>query len=472
MTAFKQALALMFGFAQTIPRKTYIGVGFGLGILKYVIDVLLVWLVAREFWTPLSYINPLYSLRSDGLGVSGTQETLLMGAMAIYLLPFLWVGLTMSVRRAADAGLSPWLGCLFLVPGLNWVLIALLCIVPTRAKWEWSTQEPVPAQLSAALLAIVLGVVQTVGMVGLNVYVFAQYGWVLFMTTPCVVGLIAGYLLNRKQAVSVGSTVVTGMLTIALSALTLLLFALEGVICLAMAMPLALAAGIAGSLIGRAIAIFMHSRHKGDSSGAVLVVMLMALALPVLTGAESALPKEGELYEVSSAVIIDASPQEVWHEVIHFSELPPAPEWVKRLGIAYPMRARLVGEGVGAVRYCEFSTGPFIEPITVWEPGERLAFSVKAQPMPMHEWSPYNEVHPPHLDGYWRSKRGEFRLTQLPDGRTRLEGSTWYELDMGPGPYWSLIANSVIHGIHLRVLDHVRVQAEAKGQARQLSKLR
>jgi hypothetical protein len=36
------------------------------------------------------------------------------------------------------------------------------------------------------------------------------------------------------------------------------------------------------------------------------------------------------------------------------------------------------------VRYCVFSTGPFVEPITVWEPGRRLGFDVAQQPPPMH----------------------------------------------------------------------------------------
>lgn len=81
----------------------------------------------------------------------------------------------------------------------------------------------------------------------------------------------------------------------------------------------------------------------------------------------------------------------------------------------------------------------------------------------MEEWSPYRDIHPPHLDGYFRSVRGEFRFVDLPDGRTRLEGSTWYELDIAPTFYWSLITDSVIHRIHLRVLEHVKRETERGG---------
>jgi hypothetical protein len=69
-------------------------------------------------------------------------------------------------------------------------------------------------------------------------------------------------------------------------------------------------------------------------------------------------------------------------------------------------------------------------------------------------------VHPPHLDGSIRSKRGEFRLVALPGGKTRLEGSTWYELSMSPEPYWATLSDLLIHAIHHRVLAHVKHLSE------------
>ena len=107
-----------------------------------------------------------------------------------------------------------------------------------------------------------------------------------------------------------------------------------------------------------------------------------------------------------------------------------------------------------------FSTGAFVEPITAWEPGCRLAFDVAASPPPLRELGLYAEVAPPHLDNYLRSRRGEFRLIVLPGNRTRLEGSTWYELEMAPEGYRQLIGDALIHRIHLRVLDHIKREVE------------
>ena len=72
------------------------------------------------------------------------------------------------------------------------------------------------------------------------------------------------------------------------------------------------------------------------------------------------------------------------------------------------------------------------------------------------------EIHPAHLDGYLRSRRGEFRLVALPAGGTRLEGSTWYTLDMQPDPYWRLWTDGLIGAIHHRVLRHVKRLSEER----------
>jgi hypothetical protein len=119
-----------------------------------------------------------------------------------------------------------------------------------------------------------------------------------------------------------------------------------------------------------------------------------------------------------------------------------------------------VGQGPGAVRRCEFSTGAFVEPITAWDAPRRLAFDVASQPPAMAELSPYRGVLAPHLDGYLRVRRGEFRLIPIELGRTRLEGRTFYELRVFPAGYWTLWSDGVIHAIHARVLRHIRTMAE------------
>ena len=102
-----------------------------------------------------------------------------------------------------------------------------------------------------------------------------------------------------------------------------------------------------------------------DLSLNLRVCALAALALPGLMLAEHSLKLESPLYEVTTAVAVDAPPEVVWRNLVEFAELPPPDDALFRAGVAYPVRARIDGRGAGAVRYCVFSTGAFVEPIEV-----------------------------------------------------------------------------------------------------------
>jgi hypothetical protein len=142
--------------------------------------------------------------------------------------------------------------------------------------------------------------------------------------------------------------------------------------------------------------------------------------------------------------------------VVAFPDLPEPDQWFFRAGLAYPVRARLEG----SVRYCDFSTGSFVEPIEILDAPRLLRFRVTENPAPMEEWSPYSRVLPKHLHGYFISKAGQFRLTALGANRTRLEGTSWYQHGLWPAEYWRWWSDAIIHRIHLRVLNHIRTLSE------------
>lgn len=448
-------LGLLFGLSRPVSRREYLTAGVALMLLKYAIDAAIYYAATGGALDPLGFFSPLLSSRETL--VREAEGTFALASVLVAL-PFLWVGASMTLRRAVDAGRSPWLVFIFLVPVVNLVLMLALAMLPSapteRVVWYAETPEPTGvAMMKSAMLGCAAGVGVGVVMVGPIAIGASGYGAVLFFVTPFVMGAVSAFLHNKDHARSLGNTVIVGIVTVALAGAAILLFALEGALCLLMAAPLAIAAGVVGATMGRAIAL----RTAGP--GAHIAIML--LALPLLAAAESAVD-HAPLREVLSVVEIDAPPEAVWPNVIGFSELPPPSRLEFELGIAYPQRARIEGTGVGAVRHCEFSTGAFVEPITQWEPPRRLSFDVVAQPPPMHEWSPYEHVHPPHLDGYLMSRRGEFRLVPLDGGRrTRLEGSTWYTLAVFPTPYWTLWSDALIHAIHERVLTHIRSLSEA-----------
>lgn len=455
-------LQLLFGLRARVTRADYLRWGFGLAIVKFALDTGVVYLATHKMWSPLGYVVPSLVFRTRDVGP--VPEGLHV-ALAILALPFLWIGLTMSVRRAADAGQSPWFGVGFLVPILNYVTIAVLAFRPTAqsARWEPSdlayragegqplSPPELPLRLRAALQGILASMALGLAMVALSVYGLGVYGATLFFLTPFAMGATTAAVYNARAVRPLGATLGLAAVTTALTGSVLLLFAIEGLLCLLMAFPIALVLALFGAVVGRAIVVSQGAHAR---EGALLLV------LPAIAGVE-ARTVAPPVRDVETSIEIAAPPEAVWPHVIGFSDLPEPPSWQYQLGIAYPMRARIDGEGVGAVRRCEFSTGPFVEPITVWEPPRRLAFDVTSQPPSMTEWSPYRQVNAPHVEGYLRSVGGEFRLVALPGGRTRLEGTTHYTMAIEPEIYWRGYAELLLHGIHERVLRHIKALSES-----------
>jgi hypothetical protein len=444
--------SLWFGFEPRVDRRAYIASGVALMLAKYLIDAAAAWAVTGEWWAPWRYLWPLWSVRMAQFPHGPSALYVFLGLMT---LPFFWIGLSMSVRRAVDAGLSPFIGLGFAVPGVNFFVMLALSLAPSAPHANWShvaasSGEDVPivrsalsAMAAATAIGVIMGVFAARG--------WTVYGFTLFFITPLAMGVIAGYLANRPRPKPLITTLATAALSAVLTSSVLLLLALEGLVCVAMAAPIAMTIVLIGGLIGRQIAV------QGRPTAASLLIVVASL--PLLGLAEST-ANAPVLHEVVTAIDVDAPPEIVWRHVIGFADVPAPSDWVFRTGIAYPIRARIAGTGVGAVRSCEFSTGAFIEPITVWEPGRRLAFDVRAQPPAMTEWSFYANVRPPHLDTLLRSRQGEFRLIRRPDGSTHLEGHTWYALTASPAMYWRLWSDTIIHRIHTRVLAHVKRLSE------------
>jgi uncharacterized membrane protein YhaH (DUF805 family) len=438
-------LRLWFGLRAPVDRRTYLFHGAALMAFKYCSDTLALKLVTGATWTPLDYLSPTFSERRHAAPAAPDWFWL---ALAAWALPFMWIGVSMTLRRLFDARRSPWLCLFFFLPILNWILIAWLCIAPSRPA------QPLPAdfvrdvtRIRAALEGIAAGV--AIGAVSAALYLlwFKSYNAAVFLGTPFTMGAAAGYLYNRAGPKP--RTAGLGGLTVLIASLALLLFAFEGAICILMALPLALPIGMAGAHLGGFIA---SERRESKPATALL---LIALPFSAAIDARLAAPP---LREVMTSVEIDAPPAAVWPHVLGFADIDEPPQWFFDLGIAYPVRARLEGRGVGAVRRCEFSTGAFVEPITAWDEPSRLAFDVRSQPPPMTELSPWRVVHAQHLVDTLQSRRGEFRLVPLAGGRTRLEGRTFYTLAMEPQPYWAFFSDLLIHQIHRRVLAHIAAE--------------
>jgi hypothetical protein len=303
--------------------------------------------------------------------------------------------------------------------------------------------------VAAAVLPPIVGT----ALVSLSVGVFEQYGWTLFLLLPVFMGFGSAVIYSPTGNKPYWQCLLAGLSSIVVIGVTLVAVAIEGLVCLVMALPLAVAGIAIGALVGYAL-----TRELKDNRSGVALSVLLFLAMPILMGFESANQPQPTVHQVVSTVQINAPIEVVWKNVVEFPEIDAKPEGILKLGFAYPINAKIEGHGVGAIRYCNFSTGSFVEPITTWQQPNLLAFDVKAQPAPMTELTPYDDLHARHLE-YLRSQRGQFRLYEK-DGETILEGTTYYTHDIAPDIYWKMFSDEIIHQIHLRVLNHIKEVSE------------
>ncbi len=308
----------------------------------------------------------------------------------------------------------------------------------TKRKW-----------ISVSITVFITGVLSLWGIYGIG-----EYGIALFILTPLLIGFCSTFLYGYKNKITQSEAIWIGFTTLAICTLALLIFAIEGLICIVMAAPIGIGLTFIGSLIG-------YSLLKNSMSTTPSILILLVGIIPLTSFVENKI--KPPLTSVTTSIIINATPMEVWKNVIEFPELDKPTEFIFKTGIAYPINAKIDGRGIGAVRHCNFTTGSFVEPVTVWSEGKLLKFDVLEQPAPMKELS-FWTIDAPHLHDYFVSQKGQFKLTELENGKTLLEGTTWYYHNIKPAIYWQLWSDLIIHEIHSRVLTHIKKNSEKQNR--------
>src|SRR5207244_13338014 len=114
----------------------------------------------------------------------------------------LWIGVSMTMRRAVDAGASPGIALFFFLPGVNLVLMLLLCLPPTR-HYPAGTAPPArliagKERMQSAMLGVAASLAITVISVVVAIYLRRRYSAGLFLGVPSTIGHISSYLYNYR----------------------------------------------------------------------------------------------------------------------------------------------------------------------------------------------------------------------------------------------------------------------------------
>src|SRR5260370_19806154 len=109
-----------------VDRATYAAVGVSAFALKFFVDWLVVTLVFHRSWSLLNYWRPFGAI--SGVHALSLENRLFAGVMLLIALPFIWLGLAMTVKRLRDAGEPTWLAALFFVPVANLLVFPALIL--------------------------------------------------------------------------------------------------------------------------------------------------------------------------------------------------------------------------------------------------------------------------------------------------------------------------------------------------------
>lgn len=365
---------------------------------------------------------------------------------------------SLSFGRARQSGQGFTLAALVVVPGVQYVAAVVLAGLPISASDELPPQDEY-IHVEAVVEGLLAGLAMILFAAIVSTLIFGSYGFGLFVLTPFLVGVTTGYIANREGVLGLGRTNSLVLAAAGLGCLALVALALEGLMCIVLAAPLGAGVASVGGAIGRRLAI---ARRGGPTP-------LMSVAvLPFVFALEAAMPPVAPI-ETRASIDIAAPSAVVWRALTAADDIKPDAGLIFRLGLAYPVRSRILGRGLGAERIGTFSTGIARERITAWQPGRQLSFAVLSQPPAMAELSPYAQVDAPHVRGYFETRSTGFTLEPLAGGRTRLVARADHVLRLDPALYWEPIARWAIRQNIDRVLHHVQARAEAEAEARESS---
>jgi hypothetical protein len=174
----------------TVDRQRYFIVGVVGFAIKHNIDRIVATAVFGRRFTPWNYwIAPVDAIRIDLLPPSDLRFVATMAAIS---LPFIWVGLAMTLRRLRSTGFPLWFVIFFFVPLGNLVFFLILSLIPLR------TESAIPGAAESSAVAsfiprdkfgsAAMAVASTAIIGALATYLGVQnlgtYGWGGFVALP------------------------------------------------------------------------------------------------------------------------------------------------------------------------------------------------------------------------------------------------------------------------------------------------
>ena len=334
----------------------FFAIGIFLFAIKFALDHTIARVVFHQDWSIFNYLIPNEVFTIPTLPVSQRRFDLAMLAIA---LPFVWIGITITVQRLGDAKMPRWLAALFFLPIINLFFFTVLSVLPSARRksvisgvetpsarvpmpvipiaLDYGLDDPTPIENSllgrvlprstegAMLVAIFAPAFMGIGATMLGASVMRNYGLGLFVGMPFFMGMVSAVLFGYRTPRSLSACILVALAATACGGALLILVAIEGLGCLIMFLPLALPIAVLGAIVGYAIQ--RRPNHYGGSDRSLWSVTAL---LPAMLVIEGMFPSHAAVIPVTTTVEIDAPPAVVWQNVIAFGRIDVPLDWPSR----------------------------------------------------------------------------------------------------------------------------------------------
>lgn len=287
-----------------------------------------------------------------------------------------------------------------------------------------SEKSIVPAALATVSFSVFAGILVCV--------LGAPYGATLFVLAPFLAGCVAG--LRASTAIGAGLILIA---TASSLSSTLVIIAIEGFICILMALPIILAAGFLGLVIVRiAKRIGRVARTPGCSSIALLLGVFLVGCSAI---AEREYVRQDPYDSVVTSRVFPETIDHVWDELLEFRQIEGEKPILLKLGLPVPLLCVMDGKGIGAHRICYFDHGTIEQQVSVWKPPVKLELQITDVTLPGKDWLQF--------------KSATYELEVLNTGETMVRRTTRYDSVLRPRIYWRSLERLAIQSEHQYVFN-------------------
>jgi hypothetical protein len=270
---------------------------------------------------------------------------------------------------------------------------------------------------------------------------------------PLVIGIWSVSRLPAEQR-NVGSAILVPWAPLFLFTAGTAALAIEGSICIALAIPIFMFMASFGGLV--ALLALKKKPSTATTSGILVLPLLLAVA-------EQGMPLTDATLRSTESVHIAAPPERIWHLINDATEIRPKEMesgWAWRIGVPYPVSAITVDENGGRVRKLRWQKGVhFDEPILDWDENRYIRWSYRfdADSIPDGALDDHVRVGGAYFDLVDTS----YRLEPEGDG-TRLTIDVGYRVSTRFNWYSARLGRWLVDDAAKTILEFYRRRTEAE----------